>query len=218
MLPLQQGSLQWVSGPTNEPVTKDEVKANSRLDSVPEGDAYLDALITGSRQLVSQITGRALTTETWKLVLDDWPRSGGRDDDWWDGVREGAITMLDVAEIDIAKAPFLAVTSVELLDESAAATAWAASNYYTSAEHGMGRLIKKRGVVWPTTLRDKAGIVITFTAGYGTNASDVPMALRQAVKDLAGHWYENREAAMEMTLANVPLKTMAIINMHKVAR
>lgn len=36
------------------------------------------------------------------------------------------------------------------------------------------------------------GIEIDFTAGYGT-ATDVPGPLKLAIKQLAAHWYENRE-------------------------
>ncbi len=35
---------------------------------------------------------------------------------------------------------------------------------------------------------------IDFTAGYGTSGVDVPQPLRQAIRLLVTHWYENRAA------------------------
>jgi uncharacterized phiE125 gp8 family phage protein len=37
---------------------------------------------------------------------------------------------------------------------------------------------------------------IDFTAGYGTSGIDVPQPLRQAVRLLVTHWYENRSAVI----------------------
>lgn len=211
----QAGSLELVTGPAAEPVTKDEVKLQGKIDSAAE-DALIDAYITAARQLIERLTGRALITQSWTLTLDDWPRSGR--DDWWDGQREAPISILESAEIEIRKAPFLAITSVETLDESNVATAWASTNYYAASEHGFGRLVKKRGASWPTVQRDAAGIVVTFTAGYGAGASSVPMALRQAIKDVVLHWYENREAAAAEGFNVTPLKTQALLNQFRVGR
>jgi uncharacterized phiE125 gp8 family phage protein len=37
---------------------------------------------------------------------------------------------------------------------------------------------------------------IDFTAGYGTSGLDVPAPLRQAIRLLVTHWYENRSAVV----------------------
>jgi len=205
-----------VSGPASEPVTVDELKLHARLDAPYEGDGYLEALISSARDFISRRTGRALITETWKLTLDVWPCAGEGSDDWWDGIREAPITILEAPEIEIRKAPFLAVTKVATLDEAGAETEWDSANYYAAAEHGFGRLIKRRGAVWPVLQRDRAGIVITFTAGYGSNASDVPMGLRQAVKMLAAHWYENREPATPGGMSEPPHHVSALLRQFTV--
>ena len=216
---VDRGSLELTVAPATEPVTRAEAKLHARIETTADDD-LVDAYIVAARQLVERLTGRALITQTWTLTLDDWPRSSR--DDWWDGWREAPISTVDGAdEVEIRKAPFLAITSVATIAESdGAATAWAATNYYAIKDaSGFGRLVKKSSATWPTiaagSQRLKGGIVITFTAGYGANASDVPMALRQAIKDIVAHWYENREAAGS-GLSAAPMKTMALIQQYRV--
>lgn len=188
------GKLAYVSGPSTEPVSLDDVKAALKIETTTEDD-LLTGYVTAARAAVSDMTGRAFTLETWSMTLDDWPCS--RRDEWWDGVREGAISSLRDESLTIAKAPFAAISSVKLLDEDDVETTWASTNYYTTRRAGFGVLHPKRGIVWPTVLRDHGGIVITFQAGYGANAVDVPGPLRHAIKLLAAHWFENRTPLSE---------------------
>jgi len=187
-------NYELVTAPASEPITLAEAKEHCRVD-ISTDDSYITALITSAREYVERVTGRALITQTWSLTLDAWPTTG--QDDWWDGVRDGALSILSVEYLEIRRAPFLAVTSISTLDEDAAETTWDATNYYTTKQQGYGRVVRKRGVTWPIPGRDRAGIKITFTLGYGANASDVPSSLRQAVLFIVAHWYEIREPALD---------------------
>lgn len=205
-----------ITPPATEPVTVAEIKDHAKIDSADE-DVYLAALITAARESVSLETGRSLITETWTATLDAWPRNGGSE--WWDGVREEPITEIEVDYLELAKVPFGQITTVELLDESDTATEWAASNYYMTRQFGRGRLVRKRGVAWPTVLRDVAGIRITFTTGYGADANAVPMPLRHAVKLLVSHWYENRTPASACASSDLmPAGLGEIIGQFRVMR
>jgi uncharacterized phiE125 gp8 family phage protein len=44
----------------------------------------------------------------------------------------------------------------------------------------------------PAPGRIAAGIELDVTVGYGDASVDVPEALRQAIRLLVGHWYDNR--------------------------
>lgn len=44
----------------------------------------------------------------------------------------------------------------------------------------------------PAPGRVAAGIELDVTVGFGIAAADVPEALRQAIRLLVAHWYENR--------------------------
>jgi gp6-like head-tail connector protein len=218
-LALSRGSLELVTPPATEPVTVTEAKAHARIETTAD-DTLLEGYITGARELVERTTHRALITQTWRLTLDCWP--GSEDAPWFSGVAELPVSYADGVGgsfVEIRKAPFLAISSVQTLDESDTATTWASSNYYVDKRLGFGRLIKKQGVVWPTIVnRDFGAIRINFTAGYGTLASTVPVALRQAIKDIVAHWYENREAAGEGSLQVPPMKTTAVLQRYTVGR
>jgi hypothetical protein len=58
-----------IAGPGEEPVSLAEAKAFCRIDGSDE-DALLGALIAAARLHVESITGRALVTQTWRLLLD----------------------------------------------------------------------------------------------------------------------------------------------------
>jgi hypothetical protein len=209
------GSYELLTAPASEPVTVDEVKAHARIETTAD-DTLLGYYITGARQLVESITGKALITQTWVLTLDNWPAD--KCDEWWDGVREAPISITQRAQVTIRKAPFLAISSVVTRDEDDTETTWASTNYYVDKRHGFGRLNLRQGQTWPAIVsRSFGAIKITFTAGYGTSASDVPMGLRQAIKDLVAHWYENREALGD-SMSEVPMKTASLINQYLVAR
>ena len=57
-----------IAGPGEEPVTLAEAKAFARIDGDDE-DALVAALIAAARLHVESLTGRALVTQTWRLVL-----------------------------------------------------------------------------------------------------------------------------------------------------
>jgi Phage gp6-like head-tail connector protein len=214
-----RGSLELMTGPATEPVTLAEVKLHGRIDQTAD-DPLITDMIAAARQLVEKLTGRALITQTWLLRLDRWLGSASADQ-WWDGCREGAISQLDTGHVEIRKAPFLAITSVNTIAEDGTPTLWASSNYYATKHLGFGRLVKKSAAIWPPILagatRQRGGIEITFTAGFGPNASDVPVALRTAIKQLVTHWYENRETS-GASMSEVPVSTMSILQQHRVAR
>ena len=56
-----------IAGPGEEPVSLAEAKLFARVDGSDE-DALVDALIAAARLHVEAITGRALVTQTWRLV------------------------------------------------------------------------------------------------------------------------------------------------------
>jgi hypothetical protein len=58
-----------IAGPGEEPVTLAEAKAFARIDGTEE-DALVGALIAAARLHVESVTGRALVTQTWRLVLN----------------------------------------------------------------------------------------------------------------------------------------------------
>jgi len=61
--------------PAAEPVTLADAKAWLRVEH-DDDDDVIAALIAGARSHVEAQTRRALITQSWRLVLDRWPRDG----------------------------------------------------------------------------------------------------------------------------------------------
>ncbi len=178
-------TLLLVTGPTDEPVTLDEARAHLRLDATSE-DGLLTALLTAARASLEAETRRAFMTQSWRLILDEWP---------------GATVTLPIA-------PASAVTAVTINDVDGT-RAVAASLYQTALQGDAPRLT--RVAAWPLPTQRVGGIAIDFTAGYG-GAAAVPAPLKQAILLLAAHWFENREPVALGERAEVlPLSVAALI-------
>ena len=62
-----------------------------------------------------------------------------------------------------------------------------------------------------------AGIEIDVEAGYGATASAVPEPLKQAIRQLVAHWYENRGAGPpDESALRMPASVAALIAPYRV--
>ena len=52
---------------------------------------------------------------------------------------------------------------------------------------------------------DREPVTVIYTAGFGAAAADVPPAIVQAARLLAGHFYQNREAVTAGAMEELPL-------------
>jgi uncharacterized phiE125 gp8 family phage protein len=69
----------------------------------------------------------------------------------------------------------------------------------------------------PAPGRKAGGIELDVEVGYGDAPADVPEPLRQAIKHLVAHWYENRGLiAIGHTVAVLPLTVAALIAPYRV--
>ena len=208
--------------PSVEPVTATELDTHLRGDGelVAAESAFLDTLISSAREYVELETRLALITQTWTMYLDHFP--GNRHGEpWWDGVREGAISQLThhAKELTLPISPLISVDSLKTFDGENTATTFADSNYFLDTTSKPGQLILNNGTVWPVFTRDRRGIEIVYQVGFGAAPNDVPRALRQAVLQLAAHWYENREyvkTQSDQNQAPTPMHVQRILNLHKV--
>lgn len=171
----------WLtSAPAVEPVTLAELRAQLRLVQTEE-DGLLASLIKAAREHVEQVTRRALIAQGWRIALDGWPA--------------GRILRLPLA-------PVLSVTAVTVYGADGMPVTLAPAAWTLRRGTEPARL-----VVAPDTgsgVEPVNGLEIDFTAGYGASPADVPEPLRQAVRMLAAHWYEHREAGTDLAMASLP--------------
>jgi len=163
-----------LAGPAIEPVSLAEAKAFLRVEH-DDDDDVISALIAAARLYVEAQTRRALITQSWRLVLDNWPQSGRIE------VRPAPLRTLAAARV------YTGLSTTQTVNVAAFVVETAGSALIFAPNFGPWTL--------PQPARTAAGIELDVTAGYGDAAIDAPEPLRQAIRLLIAHWYENRGLA-----------------------
>lgn len=163
-------SLVMTSPPAVEPVTVADAKAHMRIDTDAE-DVLIGSLILTSRLHIETALSLALTTQSWKLTLDRWPKC---------------------REIDLPIAPLRSVAGVRVKDASGNPTTVSEQSYLVDLASRPPRLVWNNSAPPLPGLAAK-GIEIDLTAGFGDDASSVPAPLKHAILMLTAHWYEHRD-------------------------
>lgn len=184
-------SLTLVTGPTQEPVTIEEVKAQLRLDEDAD-DELLRRLLVAARIWVEGQTHKALMTQTWDQYIDNgWPTRDG------------------IPYIRLEKNPVTSVTSVTYETGASPQPTLAASRYIAVTRDHASYIAPAYGETWPDTRYVPNSVRVRFVAGY----SDVPEPLRHAILMLVAHWYENREVIGDPR--QVPYAVEALISPYR---
>jgi uncharacterized phiE125 gp8 family phage protein len=166
--------------PAVEPISLAEAKAFLRVEHGDDDDV-ITALIAGARIYVEAQTRRALITQTWRLTRDAWPQAGKI------AVRPMPLQSLDAVRVhDGQGAPREVDVEAFVVDTAGGCLVFAP---------------------WalPQPARTAAGIELDVTLGYGDTAVEVPEPLRQAIRLLVGHWYENRGVVVSTDVSGAPL-------------
>lgn len=144
------------------------------LDSTDD-DTYIGTLAVAARQACEAYARRAFINTVLGLALDCMP--------------EGDC-------IELMLAPLVSVASVTWYDDASTATVISSSTYHADTYAEPGRVVLKAGYSWPTQaqVRTTNGIVVQYTAGYGTAGSDVPQQIRAAIKETVKVWYDGEGA------------------------
>jgi uncharacterized phiE125 gp8 family phage protein len=156
-----------LTAPVVEPLSLAEAKAFLRVENNDDDDV-IAALIAGARIHVEAQTRRALITQSWRLSLDAWPDDG---------------------RIPVRPAPLQALAAARVYDLDNNAHALDTQSFVLDLA-GSTLAFAPWALAQPQ--RIAAGIELDVVCGYGAAATDVPEPLRQAIRLLAAHWYENR--------------------------
>lgn len=180
--------------PASEPISLSEAKAHVRV-SISDDDALITNLITATRMICEEFTGRALITQGWRLWLDTFP---GDRLAWWDGTREGAASKLTVRRfILIPRAPLQSISAVNVYADDDSSVVFSPTLYFVDSNAEPGRLALRNNASWPVPQRVSNGISVDFTAGYGV-ASAVPQALKQGMLAHIAQLYEHRGEGLRL--------------------
>ncbi len=178
-----------LTAPAGEPISLAGMKTFLRVEH-PDDDDVIAALIAGARIHVEAQTRRALITQSWRLTRDVWP-SGGR--------------------LPLLPAPLRSLTTVRVFGADGAAQTIDPDVFGMDRVGAPAILTFERSAL-PAPGSVAGGIEIEIEAGYGDAPEDVPEPLRQAIRRLVAHWYENRALiAASGEVASVPASVAALI-------
>ena len=175
-------SLVQLTPPAVEPVTLDEFKLHLRLDTSDQ-DSMLALLITAARQMLEITLWRQFVHATWAYHLSAWPYC-----------------------ITLPRPPLASLTptvedpdlGIVYLDTEGVWQPLDASAYQVDLAAQPGRIVPVGA--WPPLGTGINPVLITYQAGYGATAAEVPAPLRQATLLFAADLYEHTEAQAEQRL------------------
>jgi uncharacterized phiE125 gp8 family phage protein len=182
-----------LNGPAVEPLALADAKAFLRVEHADDDDV-IAALVAGARIHIEAQTRRALITQSWRLVRDAWPADG---------------------RIAAAPAPLRSVTAARVYKDDGTTTDIDTQAFVLDTASAPGVIAF---APWSLAQPGRAvgGIEIEFEAGYGDTAADVPEPLRQALRLLLSHWYENRGLVADHVVALLPATVAALIAPYRV--
>lgn len=185
-----------------EPVSVTTLKEHLRVSSNSEND-LIKSIGQAARRYTEDFTNRALTKQSWRLTLDDFPRRN----------------YIELNRSPLYSSTGLTVTYQRSTDAgSTTRTTFSSTNYEVDTESEPGRIVLRRNQSWPTdTLARSNGVRVDFEAGYGTGSSTVPPGMKHAIKILSGHWYENREEVVVGTVTKrIEQASRSLLWQHRV--
>lgn len=128
----------------------------------------------------------------------------------------------DGRRLALREGPIVAVTEVRAFDDDDEAftdgTVVAPSAYRARTQLGPAAVVLTDDASWPVTLREEAGVAITYTSGAAT-LLDVPADIQHAAALMAADWFEHPTSFVTGTsVAKLPRAADALLALHSQRR
>lgn len=160
------------------PVSLEEAKAHMRIEHSRD-DTFITGLIVSAVDGIGRDLRRSIINEVWT--------------EYFDGFKD---------PLELSQLPLVAINSVTYKD-SDGATQTLADTVYEARGVGMnryGEMALKINQSWPLTYGHPEAVAVTFQTGYEDAGSPAawsgPEALKDAIKRVVAHRYENREQSL----------------------
>lgn len=183
---------QRIIPPSIEPITLKEAKDYLRLVDSGQDD-QITVLIQAAREIAESYTGRAFVSQTFRATFDK-------------------ISACDVIELPNPR--LIEVSEIKVFNEDDEETVVSSSLYRVDTRTEPGRIIIKDD--FDEDQRDYSAVEITYTAGYGESANDVPMGIKSAIKLIVYHSYINRDSTLTGSIvAKMPYNHEWLLNQFR---
>lgn len=172
-------------------ITVQELKDYLRVDSTTD-DVMLEAFINAATSQIEARLNRPLRLQRWIYSLD--------------------YSDLTTGLIYINKAPVVSVDFIEYYDRNNDLQILDSSDYFVSLSSNPCKI---KVMQLPNIYNRLDAVKITFTAGYLT-VDAIPKDIKQALKFMCGHWYENRQDAITGTIAqDMPMSSQFLLEPYR---
>jgi len=168
------------ASPDGLAISLSSAKLQCRIVEDDEDDLLL-AYIAASQEAVESVTGRALSSQQWRLSLDRFPAS--------------------TRPIEIPRPPLVSIDTFTYLDANGDSQAMVLDTDYHLDGDAEPALVYPPSTGWPTVHSTRRPtVILEYTCGHA-EARPAPAWAIQVVRVLVGHCYENRELVTTGTIA-----------------
>ena len=175
---------------TSDPLVEiGDVQEHLRIADSDHNDTLV-GLVLAATDYIERETGQALRPTTLLATFDCFP----------------------AADISLPRPPLASVQSVKYIDAAGVLQTVPTATYTVDTASKPGRLALNPGQTWPTSYGPNS-VSIAYTAGYANEAA-LPATLKQLCLLMIGHWFENREGAIDRRIDTVPLAVESLVAMH----
>lgn len=187
---MQYRSLTRQTQPAVEPVTLSEAKAHLRVDGT-DSDAEIVAMIRAAREWCEAYLDRTLIHTQWVMRFDRFPPDS-------------------TADIELPRPPVVSsgtatAVAVAYTLEDGATAAYSTASFRVDRAATPGAVKTNYGQTWPPHRQDDNSVSVTWWAGYGASANDVPQAVRNAILMCVSEFYEKRGSGSPPDAAKILL-------------
>lgn len=181
---MQTSGLIQITGSILTPISVATAKSHANI-TISGDDTLVGEMLLAATEHFERVSGYHL-----RPVVYDWETQRAL-------CRETALPLFPVASI----------TSVKYLDENDVEQTVTESDYSLKQFNHPPHVLR-----FPEDyeLPSSSKVVVRFVAGF-TDPTTCPSPIKQAIKFLVAHWYENREAYLEDKLAAVPAAWESIV-------
>lgn len=181
------------SATTTQLISTANAKTFLKVDTSAD-DTIINNLVVAATRSAEEYTNRLFITQELEQYAPVWTGVG-----------------------QLFKSPVSAVSSITYFDESNASQTLSASVYSLNNVLEPARIELKVDQEFPNLADRWDAIKVTYSAGYGTATTDVPMPIIQAVYLTIGHWYENRQSVIVGRQVNeMPMTSKYLLDQYKV--
>ena len=182
-----------ITAATSNVLTTSEVKNHLKVDTTAD-DTLIDNLIIAATNSCQEYTNRFFITTEITQYGDNWS---------------------DVSEL--FKSPIqTTLFNIKYWDTTGTLQSLATTKYTLDNVSKPARLVPSPDESWPSIIDGLNAIEVNYNVGVD-NASDVDMAIKQALLLTIGHWYQNREAVIVGRQVNeIPMSAKYLLDQYKI--